>query len=218
MNLGELLTRTRKHLAEAGSGLHNDADITAQLNRSARSIAAERALLKRRETITTNEAGGVALPADAVAVTEVYSAQYRTHLMAINAADAPYEGDTVQYGHAPLYYSFDPAWGAAAQVYPARPGVALNVSLLTAGLRMTSLTDVPWNGAYEDYHDVIALHAAHLLSGMGGPSAARDAVWMQRYQNRMEEFKAAIAMLQLDQPPMRIVGVAPGPRRRWRTG
>lgn len=215
MNLQELRTRTRKHLAEAGSGLHADPDIDSQLNRSARSIAAERALLKRRATITTDEDGVMLLPTDAVAVTEVYSAQHRTHLMAINPADAPMEGTGISYGPAPLYYSHDPAWGAAGQVYPPRV-VTLTVNLLTGGLKMSELTDEPWNGAYEDYHDVIALHAAHMLSGQGGPSAAREAIYLQRYQSRMDEFKSAIAMQQLDQPALRIAGVAPGPRRRWR--
>lgn len=210
----ELANRVRRHLAESGNGNYSADDITSQLNRSARSLAAERALLKRRVTVTTDEDGVFLLPTDAVTVTEVYSNQHRQHLTAINPADAPHSGETTTYGSYPTYYSFDPAWGANGQVYPARV-VTLDVNLLTAGLPMTLDTDVPWNGAYEEYQDVIALHAAHILSGLNGPSAAKETVYLQRYAARMEEFRAAIAMQQLDQPAMRIAGVAPGPRHRW---
>lgn len=207
MNRAELRSNLRRHLSEAGGAIHDDTRMNAELNRSARNLAAERALLKRQVQLSTVD-GAAALPADAVGVLRVYHNTGRYDLRPIQPDHTPMPGEAA--GYRPEWFSYDPTWGAGLSIYPAR-SVALTVNILSGGDLMDDDTDQPWNGAHEGYHDLVALHAAYMLSGQSGPGAAREPVWYQRYMQRMDEFRAAIAMQRITTRPMRLGA----PQRRY---
>lgn len=209
MNLTDLTRRVRRHLAEAGAGVHQDADIQAELNRSARTLAAENALFKGVAAAVATD-GMAPLPADLLSVVSVTAAPSGYALAPVDLT-AAMNSNLPQAG-AVTGYAFDEAWGRKLYVFPAG-AATLNVVYRRAPAPMTQPGDEAWGGAYEAYHDLIALHAAHQLAGQTGSSAAKDAVWLQRFAQRREEFRAHLALQALDTPPMRVMS---GPRRRRR--
>jgi hypothetical protein len=213
VNRAALHKHVRRLLAEAGQAMFPDDAVNDQLNRSARALAQQHALLRRRVTLDTDDSGAATLPDDTAAVLTLWDNVRRWHLMAVSAEYAPFPGEVTETGYATAY-SYDPAWGSKLTVYPAR-ALGLTADLLVTGPAMTTDADVPWGGQYETYHDVISLHAAYHLGGYaGGGNAAVQGMSLQRYQLRMEEFKSAMAIRAIDGPSMQVVGVQPRRRRR----
>lgn len=212
MNLTDLTRRARKHLAEAGQATFSDADITAELNRSQRALAAETGLLRGVATVTADANGLATLLTTLLSVVSVYNAARRYYLNPVQPeALADWRG-----GGQPQWYTYDPAYGVSTlQVWPAS-SIDVNVVYRHAGTPMATGTDLPWGGSFETFHDLIALHAAYMLGGLNGPSAAKDTVFAQRFAARMDEFKSARALQVLNTPSM--VMRAPMSPRRFRNG
>lgn len=211
MNLTTLTTRVRRSLAEAGSGLNNDTQIQSEINRSARTLASELGLFKKQGNVDV-VAGVATVPADLLSIIAVTDGARRTNLYPVDAtmmnSDAlPYTGGPAES------YSFDEAWGRTLNIYPPTASLTATLIYRSAPPAMVAGTDEAWGGAYSDYHDLIALHAAHQLYGGRGASAARDPVWLQRYAQRLDEFKGTLALKALSNPGMTL---RPGPRRRTR--
>lgn len=212
MNRQSLSILVRRLMAEAGSAVYTADSINDQLNRSAAALAQQNALFRRRVSLTSDVDGAVSLPSDAVAVINVWSNAGRYHLTAVSPQDAPLPGEPTGSAYS-AEYSYDPAWGPGLTIYPARV-LDLTVDLLVTGPAMGADTTPPWGGQWETYHDVIAMHAAYHLGGWGGGSGAAQQAAMQRYQIRMDEFKAAVAIQTLSHP-MQVVGVQPRRHRRY---
>lgn len=214
MNLTELLARTRRHLSEGGSAVFPDPLITSQLNTSARSLAAQHGLLHQRATVTTTD--GVAyLPDVTVGVRRVYHNTGRFYLTPMPAARAPMPGEYTGGGR-PYAYVYDPSYGPLTlAVYPTTGSHTLTVDVLSSGTPMADAADQPWDGAWPEFHGLIAWHAAHHLSGQRGATGAAQAVYLQRYQQAMDEMKGAVAMQTLDTLPQRPPSRAPSRRRGW---
>ena len=206
MNRDELTRQVRRHLAEAGTGAHrDDKDIWPELNRAAKNYADENGLFMGTTTLNVVN-GSVTVPADLVSLVDViHTAQNVT----LHAVDRRAAADFGPYGF-PRAYSFDEAYGRTLNVYPSMTG-SVTVTYRRSPPDMTEGTSEAWEGAYEPYHDLIALKAAHQLQGQTGVSAAKDAIWIQRLQQREQEFKNYLARKALDNPPMRL---RTGPRRR----
>lgn len=212
MNLTDLIRRARKHLAEAGQASLSDTDFTAELNRSQKALAAETGLLRGVGTFTAGADGVAALPTSVLSVISVYHAARRYYLEPVQQeALADWRG-----GGQPRWFTYDPAYGGSGlQVWPAS-SIDVTVVYHHAGAPMVAGIDQPWGGAFETFHDLIALHASYMLGGLNGPSAAKDTVYAQRFGARMDEFKAARAIQVLNTPSM--VMRAPMSSRRFRNG
>lgn len=211
MNLAELTRRTRKHLAEAGGAVHNDTDIQAELNRSARTLAGTLSLFKARTNIIATN-GRANVPDDLLSIINVTNPARRVTLEPVDAASMASDPNIYPTGGTAWGYSFDPAWGRALNIYPPR-SETLSIVYRAAPPAMEDATSTPWGGAYEDWHDLIALHAAQSLSGLTGASGAKEPIWLQRLALRLEEFRDHLALQALDTPPTRIAAYW-GPRRR----
>lgn len=183
----------RRLLAEAGTAKYDDTAINTQVSNSARSLAGQHGLIQQEVTGTTDVQGRLAIPG----LVNVTGRAWR--------GNAGYQLDVIPYAQ---QYDLD-ARGPAATgapralivdesvlgpgvvgVWPS-PGAGVSVTLMAFvdGGALTADADIPWGGRYDTYHDVIALHAAHQLASWGGASAAREPVWMQRYQMRMDELR-----------------------------
>ena len=214
MNLSELTARTRRHLSEGGSAVFTDQMLTSQLNTSARALAGQYGLIHQRTQVTTS-GGAATLPDAVVGVRRVWHDARRYALRAIPAAQAPMPGEWPAGGN-PEWYVYDPSYGPSTlAVYPTSGSHVLSVDVVSAGTPMTTGEDQPWDGLWPEYHGVIALHAAHHLSGQKGTTGASNAVYLQRYQQAMDEFKSAVAMQSIDTLPQRPSMRAPSRRRGW---
>lgn len=211
MNLTDLTRRTRRHLQEAGTASFQDPEIAEQLNRSARTLAAQHALLTDRIT-ASSVSGTVTLPPEVVSVRRVYANSGRYFLKALPGDAPPMPGEYPMAGRAE-YYHHDHRNAGTLTVLPGS-SADFTLDVLTAGAPMTAGGDEPWNGQWETWHDLIAYHAADRLSTQRGATGAAQTAWAQRFAQRMDEFKMAVAMMQVDAAPLRIGSPSPR-RRRW---
>lgn len=209
MNLTDLTRRVRRHLAEAGSGAHNDPDIQAQIRRSARDLARTHHLFKAVATLSVEADGNLALPADLAALATVSNRNGGLPLITPTQF-ASYPGVWTE----PAYY-----WGEEFDtngkilIY----GRALGPFVVTYYKYPPDPTaDVDaWGGKYPEYHDLIGLHAAHQLQGQTGASAAKDAVWMQRLEQRKDEFRQYLATARLGSARMQFTTQTRFPSRSY---
>ena len=205
MNLSELARQVRRHLAEAGTGVYNDDDVTAQVQRSARDLAKQHRLFYRTAALTPDAQGYAALPADFAGLKQVLSSGQQL---------AELRGTHNVYGYSG--WSMDPAdldsVGKIRIHGTVRGPVALEYWAYPPEL---SGNAEAWNGLYSEYHDLIALHAAHQLSGGSGPSAAKEAIWLQRYQQRLDEFKSALVTERLNTRRVQFTSHTRFPSRRY---
>lgn len=203
----DLVLRVRRHLAEAGSGAHNDNAIQDAVKRSARDLARQYHLFKGVATLTPTD-GRAALPADFAGVETVRAGGVTLplHTPAEVAARTPWT--------LPAYY-----WGeeyetdGALLLYGPVPGpVVLTYHRVPAD---PTQSREAWGGKYEEYHDLIALHAAHSLQGQTGASAAKDGIWLQRLEQRKDEFRAYLASARLGTTRMQFTPRTRFPSQRY---
>lgn len=229
MNRQQLSRMTRRMLAEAGNSQHDEAlDILPQLERSQRSLAREYSLFRSVTSVAlspgayhfTPPAGmtGIALPPRIAASgsTLTYMDPSRALLRDVNAYTS-----LSQTGLPLAYYwggDFTTPVPGDVYLWPAvgTSAITLTLSAFMAPTALTADNTEAWNGIEPDFHDLIALHAAHQLYGQSGANAAKNPVFLQRFQQRLEEFAGYRAAAQIDNPPLRLsAGPATDPRREY---
>lgn len=207
MNLTDLARLTRRHLAEAGTGVYNDGDIDAQLVRSARDLAKQFRLFHRTAALAPDAQGYITLPADFLGLASIHDDNGE-----VSELTLPTRPTT--YGH--TGWTYDPAdldHQNRVQIHGLTRGV-LSVRYYAAPPAPDSSTEA-WAGRYSEYHDLIALHAAHQLSGGNGPSAARESVWLERLNQRLGELRASLTTERLTTRRGQMVTRTRFPSRRY---
>ena len=215
MNLTELTRRARKYLAEAGNGLLDDPTIQAQVLSSASDLARQWALFKAVGSGTAS-AGRFTPPADFLGFVQepklnridlqfADPAQLLDQDLGAYTANA--RGGTPRY----YYWGTEYATGGDVLLWPAGGGTLT----FTYNRRPAdpAANVQAWGGAHPEYHDLIALHAAQQLLAFGGATAAKEPVWLQRFDQRKDEFRAYLSTERRHRPTPRVTG--PAWRQRW---
>jgi len=114
----------------------------------------------------------------------------------------------------PRYYYWGKAYDFGGDVvfWPQGSGGPLTFAYHRIPPDPTSAVEA-WSGQYSEYHDLIAMHAAFHLMPQGGPTAAGSGVFMQRFEQRRDEFRAALSSQSRGRPTPRATG--PNWRTRW---
>lgn len=211
MNLTDLTRRVRKHLAEAGTGAHNDTDIQEQVRRSARDLARTYHLFKSVATLNVEADGNVTAPDDMAGIVDIRAAHGWDLTLVTPMQFASFPGTWTD----PAYY-----WGEEYDT----GGKILIYGRALSPFVVTYYRYPPdpaadrdaWGGKYPEYHDLIALHAAHQLQGLTGVSAAKDMTWLQRFEQRKDEFRAYLATARLGNTRMQFTPTTRFPSRSYR--
>ena len=196
MNRGQLVTRIRQHLAEAGQGQYSDATLQDQVSVSARSLAGELGLIQSRSSVVSTGANGtVALPPGTVNVIGASITGRGGVLQCISGSQALANDQRALDGTlsgSPAYLIVDEGLLGpnTARLYPGNTdGYGVTIQAFVDGGDLVSDSDIPWGGRYDAYHDVIAYHAAHHLVTRQGKAASADPTWLNRYHDRLESLR-----------------------------
>ena len=229
MNRQQLVRMTRRMLAEAGNSQHDETlDVIPQVERSQRDLARQFSLFRSVTGAVlapgtfhfTPPAGMTGMAAPPRLAGSNQSLQYRDPGRALVYDVGAYTAASQTSTPQTFYWGSDFALPVQGDVYlwpavgPAALAVTLNVFMAPAAL--SGDTVEAWNGAEPDYHDLIAAHAAHQLYGASGANAAKNPVFLQRFQQRLDEFASYRAASQIDNPPFQITnGSKIDPRRNY---
>ena len=215
MNLTELTKRARKYLSEAGNGLLDDMTIQAQVLSSGTDLARQWALFKAIGTGVAT-AGRMTPPSDFLGFTgspqlNRINLQFADPAQLMSQDPGAYTA-TARAG-TPRYYYWGTEYftGGDVLLYPAGGGTLT----FTYNRRPAdpSASVQAWGGAHPEYHDLIALHAAQQLLAHGGATAAKEPIWLQRLEQRKDEFRAYLSTERRHRPTPRVTG--PAWRQRW---
>lgn len=207
MNLTELTRQTRRHLAEAGTGVFQDDDIKQAVTRSARDLAGQFRLFHRTTTLHPDGAGRAVLPDDFAGIKEV------TTDRGVRLPELAAHGGRSYYGW--QGWSYDPAdLDNIGQLQVHGRGDTVQLQYWAYPPAPTETREA-WSGKYPEYHDLITLHAANQLGAGNGPSAAKDSVWLQRLNQRLDEFRGHLATERLSTRRVQLTSHTTFPSRRY---
>ena len=200
MQLSELRAQVRRHLAEASTDVFSDALINNKLERAQGDLCGRWGLIQVPGIV--NFAGSFAvMPPGFIHPGEDKPKINGVPLQRIDLSDLmmrdPLALTTSSQGGPTTHYVYEESLtigGGANNIglWPASAGTLT----LTYVARPTALvldTDVPWNGKYETFHEIIAMDAANALQIEQGSSAAANTVFYSIFMKRKEEFSAYLS-------------------------
>ena len=206
----QLALRVRKHLAEDSVTQYTDVDVIDGINRAASTLAQSLALFRRTwRTNTVIGTWSMTPPPEWSGYGYGIAKCDSQQLERLDVGPARATGRNAYTLSAVQGRPYAWTWDEEGQ--EGTPGAVLlfptpdliyplDIPYLAVPLPMTLDTDIPWFGIFGEYHDVIALEAAHKLYGLQGAEAAKVTVFAQRRDERLMQFQTALSRNRNDGP------------------
>ena len=195
MNRSDLRLQLRRHLAEASTDLFDDTLLNTKLERAQIDLAGRYALLQKPVALAFS-GPFLALPADFIHLGEDKPKVDGYELNRIDLNDLmmrdPLALSAGSRTGVPTSFVYEESLslnGSANTLglWPAGAGT-LSFTYAAKPASLFSDADSPWNGKYDSFHELIAMHAANNMQGEQGSSAAANTVFYSIFMRRKEEF------------------------------
>lgn len=200
MQLSELRAQVRRHLAEASTDVFPDPLIDLKLNRAQGDLCGRWALIQTPASFAFS-GPFLTMPINFIHPGEDKPKVNGVPLQRIDLSDLmmrdPLALTSSSQGGTTTHYVYEESLALNGNantigLWPVSVGT-LSLTYVSRPNYMTADTDVPWNGKYEAFHEIIAMSVANTLQVEQGSSAAANTVFYSIFMKRKEEFGAYLS-------------------------